>query len=257
MNNTVVYCNDQQHWTVFKGCKQSDFGARMTKLFLEHHSNCTVWQPELYLCITICLTWELCILSYLLFLLMPLHVKERMCVTVLYVKNQQQTWNSHQASVELRTLDQRKWTGSLRMSSHTINLRGALIRASVWIFWAIKIHDGETWAPRTLLMSNSKCIVFIPFSIHMLDPSDPHNVCEHLYETTNGNKTTWVIFLYLCLSVLCVQRPFLATLKRSSECIQVEMAYWSQKGGHFCTLRPEDIGSLKWINPVLFQTKGN
>lgn len=26
-----------------------------------------------------------------LFLLMPLHVKEQMCVTVLYVKNQQQT----------------------------------------------------------------------------------------------------------------------------------------------------------------------
>lgn len=67
MNNTVVYCNDQQHWTVFKGCKQSDFGARMTKLFLEHHSNRTVRQPELYLCITICLTWEHCILSYLFF----------------------------------------------------------------------------------------------------------------------------------------------------------------------------------------------
>ncbi len=61
----------------------------------------------------------------------------------------------------------------------------------------------------------------------MLDPSDPHNVCEHLYETTNGNKTTWVIFLNLCplVFVLCVQRPFLAKLKRSSECIPVEMAY--------------------------------
>lgn len=148
-----------------------------------------------------------------LFLLMPLHVKEQMCVTVLYVKNQQQTWNSHQSSVELRTSDQRKWTGSLRI---TINLWGALIRASVWIFWAIKIRDGETRAPGTLLTSNSKYIVFILFSIgciHLSDPSDPHNVCKHLYETT-GNKT-WVIFLNLCLSVLCV--PFLAMLKRFSK----------------------------------------
>lgn len=133
-----------------------------------------------------------------------------------------------------------------------------MITASVWIFWAIKIHDRETWAPRTLLMSNSKCIVFILFSIgciHLSDPSDPHNVCKHLYETTNGNKT-WVIFLNLCLSVLCVQKPFLAKLKRFSECIEVEMAYWSRGSGrHFGTLCPEDTGRHKWINSVFTSDK--